>query len=348
MKNLKKLIALALSLVTVLALFAGCGGGEKVVVYNWGDYIDPEVIDMFEEETGIRVVYELFETNESMYTKLKNSNNNYDVIIPSDYMIERLIKEGELEEINFANVPNFGTNIDAEYKNPAFDPENKYSVPYTWGTLGILYNTKNVKEAPTSWGVFWNPEYKGRIIMMNSQRDAIGMALKYIGKSLNETDRATLDAAKNKLCEMLPLASGWYIDEVKDKMIAGEGDLALVYAGDAVYCIDQNPDLAYVIPQEGSNIFYDSMCIPKGAGNKDNAEKFIDFMCRPEIQARNAEYIGYSSPSTPARELMGDAGKDPTAYPDITKYDLEFFSALDDETKEYYNKLWTEIKASIE
>ncbi len=347
MKSIKKILCLALALVMVLVLLPGCSKGEKVVVYNWGDYIDPEVIEQFEQETGIKVVYELFETNEAMYTKLKNSNNNYDVIIPSDYMIERLIKEGELEEINFANVPNFETNIDAEYKNPAFDPENKYSVPYTWGTLGILYNTKVIKEAPTSWSVFWNPAYNGRIIMMNSQRDAIGMALKYMGRSLNETDRASLDAAKAKLMEMAPLASGWYIDEVKDKMIAGEADLALVYAGDAVYCIEQNPDLAYAIPQEGSNIFYDSMCIPKGAKNKENAEKFIDFMCRPDIQAKNAEYIGYSSPSTPARDLMGDAGQDPTAYPDITKYDLEFFSALDDETKEYYNKIWTEIKASI-
>ena len=346
MKNLKRLLFLSLSLMMVIAFLPGCSGGEKVIVYNWGDYIDPDVIDEFEEETGIKVVYELFETNEAMYTKLKNSNNNYDVIIPSDYMIERLIKEGGLEEINFENVPNFETNIDPEYKNPSFDPENKYSVPYTWGTLGILYNTKKIQNAPTSWNVFWNPEYKGRIIMMNSQRDAIGMALKLMGKSLNETDHATLDAAKDKLIEMSPLASGWYVDEVKDKMIAGEADLALVYAGDAVYCIGQNSDLAYVIPEEGSNIFYDSMCIPKGAKNKKNAEKFIDFMCRPDIQAKNAEYIGYSSPSTPARELMGDAGKDPTAYPDITKYDLEFFSALDDATKEYYNKLWTEIRSS--
>jgi len=346
MKNMKKLLFLSLALMMALAFLPGCSGGEKVVVYNWGDYIDPDVIEQFEEETGIKVVYELFETNEAMYTKLKNSNNNYDVIIPSDYMIERLIKEGELEEINFKNVPNFEANIDKQYKNPAFDPENKYSVPYTWGTLGILYNTKKVKETPDSWGVFWDSKYKGRIIMMNSQRDAIGMALKYMGKSLNETDRGALDAAKNKLIEMTPLASGWYVDEVKDKMIGGEADLALVYAGDAVYCISQNKDLAYAIPKEGTNIFYDSMCIPKGAKNKENAEKFIDFMCRPDIQAKNAEYIGYSSPSTPARELMGDAGKDPTAYPDITKYDLEFFSALDDETKEYYNKIWTEIRSS--
>lgn len=327
-------------------LFSACGDDREVVrVYNWGDYIAPGIIDKFEEETGMRVIYETFEMNEDMYTKIKNSNNSYDVIIPSDYMIERMIAEDLLAEIDMANITNYD-NIDAEYKNLSFDPENKYSVPYTWGTVGILYNKTMVDEAPTSWGALWDEKYKDNIIMMNSQRDAIGITLKYLGHSLNETDPAILESAKQKLLDQSPLVLTWVVDEVKDKMIGGEAALALVYAGDAVYCKSENPDLEYVIPEEGTNIFFDSMCIPANCENKTGAEKFINFMCRADIAAENAEYIGYSSPSTPARELMGEAGQDPTAYPDVTKYDLEIFSSLGDKTK-IYDELWTEIKTSI-
>ena len=327
----------------IMLLFALCGDDRETVrVYNWGDYIAPGVIDKFEEETGIRVIYEMFETNEDMYTKIKNSNNSYDVIIPSDYMIERMIAENMLAPVNLANVPNY-SNIDAEYKNLSFDPENKYSVPYTWGTVGILYNKTMVTFAPDSWGALWDEQYKDNIIMMNSQRDAIGITLKYLGYSLNELDAAALEKAKQKLIDQSPLVLTWVVDEVKDKMIGGEAALALVYAGDAVYCKGENPDLEYVIPKEGSNIFFDSMCIPANCRNQSGAEKFINFMCRADIAAENAEYIGYSSPSTPARELMSDgAGNDPTAYPDITKYDLEIFSSLGDKTK-IYDELWTEI-----
>ncbi len=338
---MKKIVALILLAAMLLSL-AACGDNrETIKVYNWGDYIAPGVIDKFEEETGIRVIYEMFETNEDMYTKIKNSNNAYDVIIPSDYMIERMIAEGALAEIDMANITNYA-NIDEEYKNLSFDPENKYSVPYTWGTVGILYNKTMVKEAPTSWGALWDEYYKDNIIMMNSQRDAIGITLKYLGYSLNTLDPKELNAAKDKLIEQEPLVLAWVVDEVKDKMIGGEAALALVYAGDAVYCKSENPDLEYAIPEEGSNIFFDSMCIPANCANKAGAEKFIDFMCRADIAAENASYIGYSSPSTPARELMGEAGKDPTAYPDITKYDLEIFSSLGDKTK-IYDELWTEI-----
>ncbi len=336
-----------LMLAAVLCLlFSSCSDSRPVVkVYNWGDYIAPGVIDRFEEESGMRVIYEMFETNEDMYTKIKNSNNSYDVIIPSDYMIERMIAENLLAEIDMSAITNY-ENIDAEYKNLSFDKDNKYSVPYTWGTVGILYNKTMVSDAPTSWGALWDEQYKDNIIMMNSQRDAIGITLKYLGHSLNETDPAALEAAKQKLIDQSPLVLTWVVDEVKDKMIGGEAALALVYAGDAVYCKGENPDLEYVIPSEGSNIFFDSMCIPSNCRNKEGAEAFINFMCRADIAAQNAEYIGYSSPSTPARELMGEAGQDPTAYPDITKHDLEIFSSLGDKTK-IYDELWTEIKTSI-
>jgi len=341
---MKKLLIFMLS--AILFLFASCGDDREVVkVYNWGDYIAPGVIDQFEEETGIRVVYEMFETNEDMYTKVKNSNNAYDVLIPSDYMIERMIDENLLAPIDFANITNYDA-IDAEYKNLSFDPENKFSVPYTWGTVGILYNKTMVDAPIDSWGALWDEKYAQNIIMMNSQRDAIGITLKYLGYSLNTLEEKALAEAKQKLIDQSPLVLTWVVDEVKDKMIGGEAALALVYAGDAVYCKGYNEDLEYAIPKEGSNIFFDSMCIPANCPNKAAAEKFIDFMCRPDIAAQNAEYIGYSSPSTPARELMGDAGKDPTAYPDITKYDLEIFSSLGDKTK-IYDELWTEIKASF-
>ena len=341
---MKKIIVFLLS--AMLFLFASCGDDREVLrVYNWGDYIAPGVIDRFEEESGIRVIYEMFETNEDMYTKIKNSNSSYDVIIPSDYMIERMIDEDMLAEIDFANITNYG-EIDEAYKDLSFDPENKYSVPYTWGTVGILYNKTMVDGPIDSWEALWDPKYEQNIIMMNSQRDAIGMALKSLGYSLNELDPTALEAAKNKLLEQTPLVLTWVVDEVKDKMIGGEAALALVYAGDAVYCKGFNEDLEYVIPKEGSNIFFDSMCIPKNCRNKLAAEKFINFMCSPEIAAENAEYIGYSSPSSSARALMGEAGQDPTAYPDTTKYNLEIFSSLGDKTK-IYDELWTEIKTSI-
>lgn len=342
---MKRICALVLSLILALSLCACGDTRETITVYNWGDYIAPGVVDKFEEETGIRVVYETFEMNEDMYTKLKNSNNSYDVIIPSDYIIERMIDEDMLEKIDFANVPNF-EKIDTEFKNPSFDPKNEYSVPYMWGTLGILYNKTMVNGTIDSWGALFDEQYADNIIMMNSQRDAIGMTLKYLGYSLNESSPEALSKVKDKLIKQSPLVLTWVVDEVKDKMIGGEGALALVYMGDAVYCKGYNSDLEYVIPKEGSNIFFDSMCIPKCSKNKAGAEKFINFMCRPDIAAQNAEYIGYSSPMTEARELMGDAGKDETAYPDITKYDLEFFSFLGDKTK-VFDELWTEIKTSV-
>ena len=341
---MKKLMLVFLAAMCLL--FASCGDDREVVrVYNWGDYIAPGVIDQFEEEENIRVIYEMFEMNEDMYTKVKNSNNAYDVLIPSDYMIERMIDEDLLAPIDFANITNYSA-IDDAYKNLSFDPENKFSVPYTWGTVGILYNKTMVSEPIDSWGALWDPKYEKNIIMMNSQRDAIGVALKYLGYSLNTLEESALSAAKQKLIDQCPLVLTWVVDEVKDKMIGGEAALALVYAGDAVYCKSYNEDLEYVIPKEGSNIFFDSMCIPANCQNKAAAEKFINFMCRPDIAAKNAEYIGYSSPSTLARELMGEAGQNPTAYPDVTKYDLEIFSSLGDKTK-IYDELWTEIKASM-
>ncbi len=342
---MKKITAIILLAALLLSLCACGDTRETITVYNCGDYIGPEIVEKFEEETGIRVIYETFETNEDMYMKLTKSNNTYDVIVPSDYMIERLIAEDMLAEVDFANVPNY-EHIDDEFKNLPYDSENKFSVPYMWGTVGILYNKNMVNGEIKSWGALWDPQYKDNIIMMNSQRDAIGITLKYLGYSLNEYGEEALAKVKDALVSQSELVLTYEVDGVKDKMSGEEAALALVWAGDAVYCKGFNENLEYVIPEEGSNIFFDAMCIPKTAKNKTGAEKFINFMCRPDIAAENALYIGYSSPSTAARELMGEAGNDPTAYPDVSKHDLEIFSSLGEKTR-IYDELWTEIKTSI-
>jgi len=346
MKNRKLWCALMALCLCAVMMLSGCADESKIVrVYNWGDYIDPDVTEMFEEETGYTVRYEMYETNEDLYTKMANSNVSYDVIIPSDYMIERMISEDMLAKINMDNIPNLA-NIDPEFFSLSYDPNDEYSVPYMWGTLGILYNTTMVDEEIDSFASLWDEKYEGNIIMMNSQRDALGAALKYLGYSLNSTDEAQLAEAQQLLIDQSPLVLGYFMDETKDKMIAGEAALALVYAGDAVYCIDYNEDLKYVIPKEGSNIFYDAMCIPANCTNQEGAEAFINFMCRPDIAARNADYIGYSSPSSIAREQMED-GQNPTAYPDLSQHNnLEAFSTMGDQNK-LYDKVWTEVLAKI-
>lgn len=347
MKRVLTLTMLCVFVVLTVLSFSACGSDENVVtVYNWGDYIDPDVLEMFEEETGYKVKYVKFETNETMYTKISKGNSSYDVLVPSDYMIEKLIAEDMLEKIDFSNVPNY-SYINDEFKGLSYDPNNEYSVPYMWGTMGILYNKTMVEETVDSWEMLWNEKYKGEIIMLDSSRDSIGITLKLLGYDMNTTDETELEAAREKLIDQTSLVSAYVVDEVKDKMIGGEGALALAWAGDAVYCIEKNSDLEYVIPKEGSNIFFDSMCIPKSCKNKAGAEAFINFMCKPEIAAKNALYIGYSSPSDAARELMGEAGLDKAAYPNVEEYDLQIFADVGDTTK-VYDRLWTEVLDSIE
>lgn len=349
----KSLLKVGWSFILIAAmLFAltGCSlPDEKVVrIYNWGDYIDETVIDQFEEETGYTVIDSLFETNEQMYTDIVNGGGKYDVLFPSDYMIERMISEDLLAEINFENVPNY-SYIDDEYRNLSYDPENKYSIPYTWGTMGILYNTTMVSEPPTSWTALFDEQYDNSIFMLNSARDSIGITLMMLGYDINSVDDAELEEARQALIDQSDLVLAYLVDDYKGKMIAGEAALALAWQGDAVLCIGENEDLAYVIPEEGSNIFVDALCIPKNAPNKEGAEAFINFLCRPDIAAKNAYYIGYSSPSIEAREAMetldeesAGSGSNPIAYPDITQYKLYFFSSLGDKNK-IYDRIWNEI-----
>lgn len=322
---------------------------EKVVVYNWGEYLDPEVLTMFEEETGIDVVYEEFETNEILYPKISSGAIAYDVICPSDYMIQRMIENGLLAEINFDNIPNV-KNIGKDYieQSRQFDPENKYSVPYCWGTVGILYNKTMVDEPITSWSVLWDEKYKDNILMQDSVRDAFGVTLKYLGYSLNSTDLDELTEARDLLIKQKPLVQAYVIDQVRDKMIGNEAAIGVIYSGEAIYTQMENPDLEYVIPEEGSNIWIDSWVIPKNAENKENAEEFINFLCRPEIALMNFEYITYSTPNIEARKLIEDEAirNSEIAFPDLSKYDnLETFQYLGTEADQTYGELWNQVKS---
>ena len=322
---------------------------EQVIVYNWGEYIDPEVIDMFEEETGITVVYEEFETNESMYPKVQAGAVSYDIVCPSDYMIQRMIENDLLAEINFDNIPNL-KYIGEQYmeQSKSFDPENQYSVPYCWGTVGILYNKTMVDEPIDSWSILWNEKYADQILMQNSVRDAFGIALKYCGYSLNSTDLDELEEAKSLLLEQKPLVQAYVVDQVRDKMISGEAAIGVIYSGEAIYTQSENPDLEYVIPKEGSNVWIDSWVIPKNAKNKENAEAFINFLCRPDIAKMNFDYITYSTPNTAARDLIeDDAIRNSTiAFPDSSELErCETYKYLGTKFDEIYNELWREIKS---
>lgn len=358
--RVKKILIQRVVPVAICIVFIGGGfyyakendvmNGEKLVVYNWGEYIDPEVLTMFEEETGIDIVYEEFETNEILYPKISSGAIAYDVICPSDYMIQRMIENDLLSEINFDNIPNL-KNIGKQYleQSRQFDPENKYSVPYCWGTVGILYNKMMVDEPVDSWSILWDPKYKDNILMQDSVRDAFGVTLKYLGYSLNSTDLDELTEAKNLLIEQKPLVQAYVIDQVRDKMIGNEAALGVIYSGEAIYTQKENPNLEYVIPKEGSNIWIDSWVIPKNAEHKENAEKFINFLCRPDIALMNFEYITYSTPNEAARELIEDKSirNSEIAFPDLSKYDnLETFQYLGTEADQVYGDLWNKVKSS--
>jgi len=338
---------LSLALLIISSLTA-CGGEDKVTinVYNWGDYIGETVIDEFEEKYNINVNYEMYDTNEAMYQKIKPGGVNYDVAFPSDYMISKMIKEDMLHKIDFNNIPNY-KYINDNFKNLEYDPANEYSVPYMWGTVGILYNKTMVQEPVDSWDILWNEKYKKQILMQDSQRETIGVALQKLGYSLNTRSLEELEEAKQELIKQRPLVLAYVVDEVKDKMISGEAALAVVWAGDAVTMIEQNPDLAYAVPKEGSNFFVDGMVIPKTSKHKKEAELFINFMCESEIAFKNTDYIGYSTPHTEAKKMLSEeVANDPVAYPsnDVLKT-CEVYRDLEDMVK-VYDRIWTEVKAA--
>ena len=374
----KRVFAISMAgLTAASALLSGCGAsgntgasgtdstasgsadGGELYVYNWGEYIDEDVISQFEEETGITVVYDLFETNEEMYPVIEAGAVNYDVVCPSDYMIQKMRENGLLAELNFDNIPNID-QIDPAYMemSQAFDPENKYSVPYCWGTVGILYNTRLLDElgvpAPTKWADLWDERLSGEILMQDSVRDAFMVALKKDGCSMNSDNKDELQQAKQDLIDQKPLVQAYVIDQVRDKMIGGEAAVGVIYSGEMLYIQDEvanlglDYDLEYVIPEEGTNLWLDSWVIPKNAKNKENAEKWIDFMCRPEIAKANFEYITYPTPNKGAFELLDEEMQNNKAvFPDIDSLkNSEVYKYLGDETDAVYNELWKEVKSN--
>ena len=354
---MKKTVALLLTLSLAVLPLTACGSASssgsngEVVVYNWGEYIDPDTISMFEEETGIKVIYDEFETNEIMFPKIEAGASKYDVVCPSDYMIKKMIENDLLAEINYDNVPNAKANIGQEYwdMSKEFDPENKYSVPYCWGTVGILYNKTMVDGPVDSWSILWDEKYADNILMQDSVRDAFMVALKLNGYSMNSVNPEELNAAKESLIAQKPLVQAYVIDQVRDKMIGNEAAIGVIYSGEAIFTQRENPDLEYVIPKEGTNVWIDSWVITKNAPNKENAEKFIDFMCRPDIALKNFEYITYSTPNDAARELIEDEDirNSKIAFPTLSDYsNLETFTYLGEDADALYNELWKEVKSS--
>ncbi|MCL2099233.1 MAG: spermidine/putrescine ABC transporter substrate-binding protein [Oscillospiraceae bacterium] len=348
MKLIAKILLAAVLAAALVPAFYGCTDSrESINVFNWGEYIDPDVIKTFESETGMRVNYTTYATNEELYAKLTSGGANYDVVIPSDYMLSRFISEGMLEKLNFDNIPNF-SYITKEYQNPVYDPQNEYSVPYMWGTVVLIYNTKYVPE-PDSWDILWDEQYKGQIIMFDNSRDAFGISLLRLGYSVNTTNAAELEHAAAELSKQRELVQGYYMDEIFNKMGGEEAWIAPYYAGDALTMMEDNPDVAAVFPKEGTNRFVDAVCIPKGAQNKEGAEKFIDFLMRPDIAAQNSEYIGYATPNGSAYELLGDEiTSDPVAYPsDEILANTEMFINLPDDINRLKDSLWIDIRGGL-
>lgn len=328
---MKKCVSLLLiiSLITSMCVFfAGCSSKTKLFVYNVGDYIDPEVLKIFEKENpDINVKYEVYDSNEDMYTKVKGESSPYDVVFPSDYMIEQMIAEGMLNKLNYDNIPNYKNINESISNNLPFDKNKEYTVPYMWGTMGILYNTKMVKEEVNSWDILWDEEYKGNIYMLDQERDMVSIALKKCGYDMNSDNDAHLKEAEEALIKQKPLVKAYCGDEIKTNMIKNGAALAVVWSGDAYYCIKENPDLAYAVPEEGSNLWFDCMVVPKTSKHQEEAEKFIDFMSRPEIAKMNAEYIGYSTANAKALELFDNNVKnDKVRYPDLSK---DFLAKMD-------------------
>lgn len=375
---MKKTLSVILSLVMLFCVtgFSGCRGkngsdseaefnasalkedysqagsamsSKEINVYNWGEYISDgsegtlDVVEEFEELTGIKVNYTTFDSNEDLYSKMKSGGISYDVIIPSDYMIERMIKEDMLQTIDLDKIPNY-KYVSNDYKGLFFDPDNKYSVAYTGGMVGLIYNTTMVDETPTSWSIMWDKKYDGQILNFNNPRDAFGIAQYLLGYSVNSTDKIQWENAAEKLIEQKPLVQSYVMDEVFNKMEMGEAAIAPYYAGDYLAMYANNPDLAFVYPQEGTNIFVDAMCIPKSAKNKEAAELFINFMCDPEIALANANYLGYLCPIT---EVVNDDRYDykgnEVLYPS-EPVETEFFHNLDQDTLDLLSSLWEKVK----
>ena len=355
----KKLAAggLACVLLAVLIVTGAAARSERVVnVCSWGEYIDESLITQFEEETGIRVNYQTAESNEALYSLIKMGGADFDVIVPSDYMIGRLIEEDMLAELDYSAIPNYDL-IDEQYKSLSFDPENKYTVPYTWGTVGIIYNTTMVDEPITSWGAMFDEKYAGQVLMINNSRDALMAALCYLGYDINTTDQSQLEEAfqliydaKNK-----GVYQAFVMDEIFGKMEGGNAAIAMYYAGDYLTMLENNEDLAFVIPEEGSNWFVDAMCVLKSSQHKEEAQEWINFIASTDSNLANMDYIWYASPNAEAlaeypayyeelyEEPLDEEIYNIMAIPDEERERCELYINLPQETLKFYDKLWTQL-----
>ncbi len=357
---MKKIISILLSAIlacSAAAALSGCGSAStedkgEVNIFNWGDYVANgedgllDVVEEFEKETGIKVNYTTYDTNEEMYNMLKNSNVSYDVICPSDYMITKLIKENMLLELNFDNIPNY-KNLNDRFKKLSCDPEGKYSVCCNWGVTGLVYDKTKVSEKPVSWASLWDEQYKGEILMFNNSRDAMAIAMQMCGIDPSKCTKADIDKATEKLREQKPLVKKYVMDQVFTEMEGGQATIAPYYAGDIEVMMEENEDLDYALPEEGSNLFYDALCIPSCSKNKENAEAFINFMHKPEIAAENCKYLRYGTPNDAAAELLDE---------DIRNNELTFpsddylkkcyvLSDVDDEVYAYMQEQFVNIQA---
>lgn len=321
-------------------------------VYNWGQYISDgtdgyiDVNAAFTEATGIEVNYMTFDTNEGLYTKLKTGGSAYDVIIPSDYMAARLIDEGLVQKLDYSNIPN-ASYVDESYRNLAFDPNNEYSVPYTWGTVGVIYNTKYVDEKDVGgWDLLWNSKYAGKILMFDNNRDAFAIAEASLGYSLNTTDESELRACADLLASQKPVVQQYVMDQIYDKMIGEEAWIAPYYAGDYLWMLDENEDLAFYFPEEGFNFFVDCLMIPTSSEHKAEAEAYINFLLDPAVCGENLDYLGYSAPETAAKAYMDpEMVENEIAYPDPEILARsEAFLYLPQETNQLMDSLWLEVK----
>ncbi len=346
----KRGIALGL-LIAVVAVLCSCGKGapeKSLTVFNYGMYIDPDILDQFQEETGIEIKYEEALTPEELYTKYKSGAINYDVLCTSDYMLKRLIDEGEAQKIDYSAMENVGNIGDRYWEfSEAFDENNEYTVPYFWGTVGILYDTTKVKEPIDSWEVLFNGEYAGDIIMQKSQRDAYMLTLKYLGYSLNTTNEAEIREAQELLLKQKPDVQAYLVDEVRDEIVAGNAAMGVIYSGEAYLGHEYNNNLDYVVPKEGSNVWLDAWMVTKGCQDTEAALKFLDFLCREDIAMKNFEYVYYYSPNEAVLANMTEEQKaNPILVPDedVTK-NCEVCIQNDPAVLELYNELWKELMA---
>lgn len=335
--------------VLFLSGFGGGKSGDQVRIYAFGDYIDPALVDEFEEETGVEVIMDTFDTNEEMYPVIKNESVKYDVICASDYMIEKLIAEGRLAEIDYSSIPNIA-NLEKSYLelSESFDPGNRYAVPHTWGTLGILYNNEKIPDGSiTSWNDLWKEEYRQKIVMPDSMRDTMAVALKAKGYSLNTVKEDEIAEAADYLTEQAPLVYKYANDSARDLILGGSADIAVLWNGEVLYCQEENPNLTFVVPEEGSEYFTDSWAIPTAAENQENALKWINFMLEKQVAMKNFEYLTYSIPNLAVIEAVKDDPEDMAVL--FPEEDLlrrcEALKSLGSEADDLYTKYWKKFKS---